>query len=157
MSQTQDFQDCAEAKFRRDVRSMIRRGPFTSAEREVVLAFVNHWLHHRKRSEVIHPGRTKLAKKAKTSVATVKRCLSVLREYEVIDAVAHLDGLRGNATEYTVNIARLSLLCGLKKTDRRVNGGSNDPTCGRVKMTHRLSDVIDLRSHREKLAGGRNA
>jgi len=150
---TETYTDTAEAKYRREVRAMIRRGPFTKSERDVVLAFAGHWLHYRRKEDVIHPGREKIAKRAKVSVATVKRCLGMLRHYGAIEAVANLHGLRGNATEYRLNIARLCLLCGLKKEAIRVNGGSNDPTCGRVKMTHRLRDVIDLQSHRKNNAG----
>jgi DNA-binding transcriptional MocR family regulator len=157
MSDQKSFEDTAEAKFRREVRAMVKAGPFTKSERDVALAFVNHWLHHRRKHQVVHPGREKLAKIAKVSVPTVKRCLALLRDHGAIEATAHLHGLQGNATEYRVDVMRLTALCGKKKDDIRVNGGSNDPASGRVKMIHRLADVVNLQSHREKLAGGRNA
>lgn len=136
------FSDSQEAAFRRVTRQEIRRGPFTKSEREVVLAFFNHWFHHRKSPKgVVHPGRKKLARRAKVSIATVKRTLALLRSHHVIEATAHLEGLHGNATEYTVCTVALSILCQKKKGNIRVDGGSNCPTVGRVKMTHRISNV----------------
>jgi len=104
MSEPQAFKDSAEAKFRREVRSMIRRGPFSKADRDVTLALVNHWLHHRRTSEVIHPGRTKLAAKAGVSVSTVKRCLALLRHYGAIDAVAHEREVRRRIRRKRANV-----------------------------------------------------
>ena len=134
------FEDGQEAAFRRLVRQHIRKGPLTKSERDVTLAFFNHWFHHRKKGAV-HPGREKLAKKAKVSIATVKRTLSMLRQQGVLIATAHERGLNGKATEYLVNPVALYRLCDHGKRVISVNGGSNDPTSGRVKMTHRLYDT----------------
>lgn len=140
-----EFSSSDEAAFRRRVRSLVRSGPFTKSEREVILAFVNHWFALRVANHgVVYPGRKKLAKRAKVSVATVKRTLSLLRTYKAIAPTAHLNGLSGKATEYVVNIPALAFLCGLESLPKRNNGGSNDPTPGRVKMTHRSYDGDNL-------------
>jgi len=153
--QTGTFKDSQEASFRRIIRQTIRKGPFTKSEREVVLAFINHWFHHRKSTKgVVHPGRKKLAKRANVSIATVKRTLAMLRDYGVISAKAHLEGLHGNATEYTVCTIALTELCAKKKADIRVDGGSNEPTQGRVKMTPRINNVIAFPSQDAKASGG---
>lgn len=149
-----DFQHGDEAKFRREVRAMIRRGPFSKAERDVVLAFANHWMHHRSTAQTVHPGREKLAARAKVTIKTVTRCLALLRQFGAIEATAHLNGLHGNATEYCVNMVRLSLLCGKKRDEIRVYGGTNVPTCGRDKMSHRINNVISYPSQDLKLSGG---
>lgn len=139
----QSFEDSQEASFRRLVRDKIRKANFTKAQRDIVLAFINHWFQHRnKAGGIVHPGRKKLAAKAKASVETVKRTLALLRDAKAITATAHLNGLHGNATEYGVSIPHLMALCDLSKEAIRVYGGSNDPTTGRVKMTHRINNVV---------------
>lgn len=153
--QTGTFKDSQEASFRRIIRQTIRKGPFTKSEREVVLAFINHWFYHRKSTKgVVHPGRKKLAKRADVSIATVKRTLAMLRDYGVISAKAHLEGLHGNATEYTVCTIALTELCAKKKADIRVNGGSNEPTQGEVKMTPRINNVVAFPSQGVKASKG---
>lgn len=145
------FKDGQEAAYRRLIRAQIRSGPFTKSQREVILAFFNHWFHHRKSTKgVVHPGRKKLAKRADVCTATVKRTLWLLRETGVIFPVAHIKGLHGNATEYTVNTDSLYVLCTMKKADLPVYGGSNDPTHGRVKMTHRISNVLIFPSQKRE-------
>ena len=139
------FKDSQEAAFRRVVRGTIRKSNLSRGQRDVLLAFVNHWFHHKTKADgVVHPGRTKLAKKSGASVETVKRTLDMLRRAGVLTAVAHLNGLHGNATEYTVSVPHLIDLCGKSKDEVRSIGGSNDPTSGRVKMTHRLNDVSNV-------------
>ena len=150
-----EFKDSQEAEFQRRIRRSIRGGDFTKSERDVILALVNHWFNHRRSTKgVIHPGRTKLAAKSKTSVATVKRTLAMLRDNAVLDATAHLNGLHGNATEYVLNALALTELCAKKKSDFAYNGGSNDPTCGRVKMTHRINNVVTFPFQGLKTSGG---
>lgn len=137
------FRDSQEAAFRRVIRQCIRRGPFTKSEREVVMAFINHWFHHRNSTKgVVHPGRKKLAKRAGVSVRTVASVLDMLRAHKVIDPVAHLHGLHGNATEYTVCTVALTVLCDKKKSDLAVNGVQNCTGRGRAKIAHRISNVI---------------
>jgi len=147
--QPTNFRDSQEAKFRTETRRFIRKGPFTKSQRDVVLAFVNHWFaNRRKKDGVVHPGREKLAKKAGVSVNTVKRTLALLRATGAIRAEAHLGGLEGNATEYTVDMAALIALCGLKKEALPVIGGPNEPGHGRAKMAHRISNVVPFPSQK---------
>lgn len=149
------FKDSQEAAFRRVIRQTIRRGPFTKSEREVVLAFVNHWFQHRKSTKgVIHPGRKKLAKKAGVSIRTVASTLDMLRRAGAIDAVNHLHGLHGNATEYTVNTVALTDLCAQEKADLRVNGVKNCTTQGRAKIAHRINNVVKFPVQGLKTSGG---
>lgn len=149
------FKDSQEAAFRRVMRRTIRSGPFTRSEREVVLAFVNHWFHHRNSTKgVVHPGRKKLAKRAKVSIRTVASVLDLLRKYRAIEAVAHLHGLHGNATEYTVNVVALTELCAKRKEDLRVNGVQNCTGSGRAKNAHRISNVISLKNQKRQASGG---
>jgi hypothetical protein len=149
-----DFADSQEATFRRLIRDAIRKGPFTKSERDVTLAFINHWFRHRNGSKrVIHPGREKLAKKAGVAIKTVSRCLDVLRHYGAIEATACLDGLHGKATEYTVDVVRLLALCSLKKDAARYNGGTNVPTPGRDKMSRRSCDVVHFPAKAKPLGG----
>jgi len=154
-SEIQKFTDSNEARFRRDVRADVRKGPFTKSERDVVLAFVNHWFQHRKSPKgFVHPGRTKLAKRAGVSIATVKRTLAMLRDNGAIVPVGYLEGLHGKATEYTIDTIALTELCAKKKANITRNGGSNDPTQGRVKMTHRINNVITFPAKNKNTIGG---
>lgn len=138
-----EFRDSKEAEFRRSIRASIRSGPFTKGQRDVTLAFFNHWLHHRKsRAGVVFPGRKRLARKAGVTIKTVSRTLDVLREHGVINAEAHLEGLHGMATEYTVSVVRLYEFCAKKRTETRKYGGTNVPTLGRDKMSRRISNVL---------------
>jgi len=146
-----DFKDTKEAMFRRNVRDTVKRSNLTRTQKDVTLALLNHWFVHRGQSEgTIHPGREKLAKKAKASIATVKRTLEILRRFRAIEAVAHLHGLHGNATEYKISIPHLTLMCEQPKEVINPIGGSNEPTHGRAKMTHRSCDVIAFPSQRVK-------
>ena len=136
------FNKTDEAEYRRVIRRAVRSGPFTKSQRDVVLAFVNHWLEHRKSTKgVVHPGRKRLAKKSGVSIKTVARTLDLLRQHGAVVAMAHLNGLHGNATEYVVDQIALTELCAKKKSDLRVNGGTNVPALGRDKMSHRSSDA----------------
>lgn len=149
-----DFRDTKEFEFRRSVRQSIRASALSRAQKDVALAFFNHWLQHRKSKEgIVHPGRKKLAKKAKASISTASRTLEILRENGVLVARAHLQGLHGNATEYSVSIPHLYAFSDKKKEDILVNGGSKDPTQGRVKMNRRISNVISLEEVRKTLGG----
>jgi hypothetical protein len=142
-----DFASSVEASYRRRLRDGVRKSNLTRGERDVVLSFLNHWFVHRHKGAV-HPGRKKLCKLSGASLPTVKRALMLLRDWEVIVAERHLEGRHGMATEYTLNESRLHLLCeapkGALKAWREaridagaVNGGSNEPTLGRVKMNPR--------------------
>lgn len=143
------FKDSQEAAFRRVIRQCVRRGPFTKSEREVALAFVNHWFHHRNSAkQVVHPGRKKLAKRAKVSIRTVASTLDMLRAHGAIVAVAHLHGLHGNATEYVVNVPALTDLCAMKKADLAVDGVQNCTGPGSAKIAHRINNVVPFPSQK---------
>lgn len=145
------FKDSQEAAFRRVIRQAIRRGPFSKSERDVTLAFVNHWFQHRNsEKKVVHPGRRKLAKRAGVSVRTVASTLDLLRRHGAIVAVAHLHGLHGNATEYVVNVPALTDLCAKSKTDIRVNGVQFCTGSGRAKIAHRISNVVAFPSQKRR-------
>lgn len=115
-----EFKKSQEQAFRRTIRDLIRGGPFSKGERDVILAFFNHWFAHRNNEKgFVHPGRKKLAKRAGVTVRTVASTLALLREHHAIQAVGHLNGLQGMATEYTVSIEALRLLCRKSKADLR--------------------------------------
>jgi hypothetical protein len=109
-----DFAASQEAGFRRRLRDHVRKSGLTRTEKEIVLAFLNHWFVHRHKGAV-HPGKEKIAKRAKASVRSVKYTLSMLRECGVIQAVAYAtgnaNGERGKATEYTLDTNKLITLC----------------------------------------------
>ena len=141
------FKDSQEAAFRRVIRDSIRKSEFTKSERDVTLALVNHWFFYRNgKKGYIHPGREKLAKKAKVSIKTASRCLGFLRDCGAITALANLNGLHGNATEYTVNVVVLIHVCALSREELRLYGGTNVPSGGRDKMSRRSCDVIEFPS-----------
>jgi hypothetical protein len=148
-----DFDDSREAAFRRELRARIRRGPFTKTERDVVLAFVNHWLQMRRASNgVVYPGRKKIAKKADASIRTVATVFRILRNARAIVPVAHLNGLEGKATEYVVNVDALRDLCSLKSVPEAcriarvpVYGAQNCTGPGRAKIAHRSYDGDSLK------------
>jgi len=108
------FKDSREAAFRRDTRARVRKSNLSRTEKEILLAFLNHWFVHRSKGGV-HPGRKKLAKRAGASVRAVNYTLSMLRDFKVIEATAHATGNsaghRGCATEYKVDEQRLIALC----------------------------------------------
>lgn len=149
MAQAKDkhlFKDSQEAAFRRIIRSAIRRGPFTKSHRDVTLAIFDHWFHHKSGpKEYIHPGRAKLAKKAKTTEKTVSRCLSELRAAGVLFPVGPLKGNRYKATEYALDPDALLSFCGCDWIDyfrRNVPSKiSRMSHLQRDKMSHRINYV----------------
>ena len=148
MNGGKSFAESREAAFRTRIRNLVKRGPFTKAERDVLLAFVNHWLHHRKDKEgVVYPGRKRLAKKAGVTGRTVTSALAMFRASGIIVAVAHLEGRDGKATEYWVDPDRLSDVCHMSKDAVRVNGWKKCPTRGVEKISTRnnQSNVIPFR------------
>lgn len=112
-----EFSKSQEAAWRRLVRNIIRKADLNRAEREVILAVANQWLHHRNGPEkCIYPGREKLAKQAKCSVATVKRALALLRDSGVLVPMGSLHGGH-KATRYRVRMIPLFELCGAELPD----------------------------------------
>lgn len=146
---------------RRLVRDAIRKGPLTKSQRDVTLAVMNHWFHHKSKRAPIHPGREKLAAKAGVTVKTVSRTLAMLRSANVIVPVGGIRGGFHSATKYRVQIGPLMTLCGCDWLDDFVRGyGLNVPQGGpemshkvRDKMSHGLMSVAPTLSQ----GGGDNA
>lgn len=142
------FKDSQEQAFRRLVRQSIRKGDFTKGERDVIIALVNHWFHHRAKGP-IHPGREKIAKKAGVSVRTVASAMSMLRAAGVLNPVSNLKGGHGAATRYSVNTYALFVLCGCDWVDDFVRGRGQDCTVvgseiarlSRAKIAHGIYSV----------------
>lgn len=142
------FAESREAAFRAKLRDLIKRGPFTKSERDVLRAFIDHWLHHRKMKQgVVYPGRKRLAKKANVTTRTVTSALAFFRASGMIVAVARLEGLDGKATEYWVDVERLEDVCRMGKSQVRAYGWKNCPPLGVEKISTRntISNVIPLR------------
>lgn len=109
-----DFASSQEAGFRRRTRDMVRKSNLTRAEKDILLAFLNHWFVHRHKGPV-HPGRKRLAKKAGASIRAVNYTLAMLRDCGVLRPMAYATGNqageRGKATEYEVDQIKLITLC----------------------------------------------
>lgn len=144
------FKDSQEAAMRRMVRTAVRNGPFTRAERDVTLAIVNHWFHHKSGPKgFIHPSREAIAKKAKVCVKTVSRSLDVLRGNTILVPVSGIGGGKAKATRYNVDLHSLMVVCGCVWATEFLRGASaNVPVSGaemsrygRDKMSHCLNDV----------------
>lgn len=116
--QAPDFRKGQEASFRRLVREVIRKGPFTKSERDVTLALVDQWFHHKGGPKpYIHPGREKLAKRAGCTVKTVSRTLGKLSAAGIAEPLSHAKGGRGKATTYRINLIALLAYCGCNWLD----------------------------------------
>lgn len=132
-----------EAAFRRFVRQSIRKAPITRSDRDILTSLANFWFHHEGNGRgYIHPGREKLAARARVSIVTVARCLQKLRDAGVIAIVSHPNGGWGTATRYKVNITQLLRFCGHKFPDEMAGelasiSTSNDTHFG-GKMIHTL-------------------
>jgi len=107
-----EFEKSPEYAMRRLVRSIIRKtDKLSKHQRDILLAIVNLWVHHKNGPKgYIHPGKKMLAKKARVSLATVKRTLKMLRGERIIIPRKYLKGgAPGCATQYTVNVEMLIL------------------------------------------------
>lgn len=139
-----DFQNSQEQAFRRLVREAIRKCPdFTKSERDVCLAMVNLWFHHKGGPKgYIHPGRALLAKRAKCTEKTVSRSLAKLR---AIGAIIPLNEPNGGriATRYQVSISDLLIFCGHEWVAEFMAGHrmQNVPVSG-AKMSRFLRDKM---------------
>ena len=117
------FKDSQEAAFRRMVRDAVRKGPFTLGQKEITLALVNLWFHHRNGPDgFIHPGREKLARKTKLSIRLVADTLAMLRAAGVLHVVSHGKGGWGTSTRYKMNLVALLTLCGCNWVDQFLAG-----------------------------------
>lgn len=142
------FAESREAAFRARLRDLVKRGPFTKSERDVLRAFIDHWLYHRKLSQgVVYPGRKRLAKKAGVTARTVTSALALFRACGMIVAVARLGGLDGKATEYWVDVDRFDEVCRMSKEQLCANGWKKCPTRGVEKISTRneTCNVIPFR------------
>ena len=137
-----NFRDSQEAAFQRIVRSAVRNGPFTKGERDVVLAIINHWFHHKTKNEPIHPGRGALARKAKVTEKTVSRTLGKLRAAVVLIPVSNLKGGYQTATRYRVNIPALMTLCGCDWLDQFMRGHRQNVPVVSAKMSRLRGDKM---------------
>jgi hypothetical protein len=159
-----NFKDSQEAAFRRLVRQAIRKADFTKSERDVTLALVNHWFHHKGSSGgLVHPGREKLAKRAKVSVRTVASTLAMLRAAGVLEPVSNLYGGKGKATAYRLQIHPLLTLCGCDWVDDFLHGmaaqnctvsGQGIARYARAKIAHRINYVETHPSQERESEGG---
>lgn len=138
------FKDSQEAIIRRLIRNTVRKAELTKSERDIILALVNHWFHHRGTGKPIHPGRAKLARLAGVTEKTVSRTLGKLRAASVITPLSNLNGGYRTATKYHLNIDALMTLCGADWLDtfRRFSVGNVPVVIGemsrlrRDKMSH---------------------
>lgn len=146
------FKDSHEAAFRRVIREAVRKSSdFTKSERDVTLAIVNQWFHHKAKGKIF-PGRAKLAKRAKVTEKTVSRTLAKLRSAGVLIPLTTLKGNRYRATEYRVDLVALLTFCGCDWVDIfRSNVPSRMSEMSRLqrdKMSHRIYNVQPLPSQK---------
>lgn len=121
-----DFKDSQEAAYRRLVRGAVRKGGFSKSERDVVLAIVNHWFHHKAKGKM-HPSRERIAKKADVSVRTVATVLALLRDTGVLVPQSKARRGKGRPAEYSVDDLSLMQLCGvdMAKIVAAMSGGKS--------------------------------
>jgi DNA-binding transcriptional ArsR family regulator len=113
MKRSVSFKNSDEAAFRRVVRDCIAKGPFTKSQRDVTKAFFEHWFYHKSGPRsYVHPGREKIAKRAKVDIKTVSRTLAMLRAAGIIEAIEAANGQGKKPTKYVVNVIALFTLCG---------------------------------------------
>ena len=94
------------------MRDAVRKSKMTRVERDITIALVNLWFHHKAGPEgCIRPGREKIAKRVGCSVKSVTRCLSMLKASGSIRAIAYEKG-GTKATRYKVSLYNLLILCG---------------------------------------------
>jgi len=123
------FKDTPDAAYQRMVRSAIRKSEMTKSDRDITVAIVNLWFHHRNGPKgYIHPGRKHLAKKARVTIMTVARCLAKLRAGGMITPVRNLHGEGQNPTHYTVNIHAILVFCGATWIDEYVRDMAQNVT-----------------------------
>jgi len=159
---TASFKDSQEAAFRRVVRDCIKNGAFSKSERDVTMALVNVWFHHRNGPKgFIHPSREQIAKKTGVSVKAVSRTFALLRDLDVLRAVSSIKGGHGKATQYTVDVWTLCAFCGADWVGKFLQNVPVDQPkmsrYGRDKMSHCLTDVgpKEAQARLRVIAGGR--
>lgn len=150
------FKDSHEAAFRRMVRGAIKKGPFSRAERDITLAIVNHWFHHKGGpKKFIHPSREAIAKKSGTCVRSVASAFAMLRDCDILRPVSGMNGGRHKATHYTVDVWKLMVFCGVTWVEEFLSGAGQNCTVSspdfarfsatgnRAAIAHCLNDVGD--------------
>jgi hypothetical protein len=108
---SKEFQSSQSAVFARMCRDAIRKSSLTKSQKEVTIVLVNIWFYHKGGKAVMHPGRKKVAKKARVSVRTVASTMDMLRAAGVLRVVSHAKGGR-TSTRYKLKFAPLLILCG---------------------------------------------
>jgi hypothetical protein len=106
-----DFRQSTEFAFRKLVRASIQKhAPFPPNHRNILVALVDLWFHHRNGPlGCIHPSREQLVKTANCKRETVKRALGVFREIGILIVVSDMKGGRKKATRYKVDIEAVLL------------------------------------------------
>lgn len=150
------FKDSHEAAFRRMVRDAIKKGPFSRAERDITLAIVNYWFHHKGGpKKFIHPSRESIAKKSETCVRSVASAFAMLRDCDILRPVSGMKGGRRKATHYTVDVWTLMVFCGVTWVEEFLSGADRNCTVSppdfarfsatgnRAAIAHCLNDVGD--------------
>ena len=151
------FKDSQEAAFRKMVRAAVRKGDFTKSERDITLALVDLWFHHKGGPKpYIHPSRAKVGRKAGVTEKTVSRALAMLRAANVLTAISGTKGGQGRATQYRLNIWPLMTLCGCDWVDEfmrgyRENVPVNVPVMSRYNEDKMSRCLIDARKSAESL------
>lgn len=108
------FKDSHETAYRRLMRGAVRKGLLTKGERDVTMALLNVWFHHRNGpKKFIHPSRAAIAKKAGVSEKTVSRTLYLLRSCGALIVMSDLRGGHHRATRYRFDDLALLVMCGL--------------------------------------------
>ena len=111
-SEKKSFADSQEAAFRRQLRAAVRDADMTPKMRAVVMAVLNHWLHHKSKKQPIHPGRDKIAKATGSSVKTVSRTYDAMRDAGILTPVSNLNGGGWRSTRYDFDANALLVMCG---------------------------------------------
>lgn len=89
---------------RREFRRMVQKSDFTSAEKEMLLDYINLWITHRNKLGYIHPGRDLTAKRRKRSIKTVSRARKKFAGLGFMKPIAYQKGGTGKATCYTLDL-----------------------------------------------------
>ena len=126
----------------------------------MTLALANLWFHHKPKGEM-HPGRAKIARKARVSIKTVTRTMAKLKQAGCLIALSHEKGGRAS-TRYRLRPLRLMVFCGAQ-LPAWVEGELAPLTTGNVplseagmsrfagdKMSHGISTVAKRSSRTSK-------
>lgn len=107
-----DFVNTAEAALRRVFRQAVKRSSMTRTEKEITMVILNLWLYYRHSTGFIHPSKALIARRAKCSRASVKRCLQTLKTVGVLIVIRHAKGGKRLAPHYLMDMSQLAEFCG---------------------------------------------